>query len=74
MCWIMQVKFWNVDQLMEVKREVLPVVKANAAKHAGTDAYAAFEGRDADARRGVQVPSVSADMAGIARCSPASAR
>ena len=72
-CRVTQVKFWNVDQLMEVKREVLPVVKANAAKRAGTDAYAAFEGRDADARCGVQVKLATADTASMACYRPATA-
>ena len=50
-----QVVFYNVDQLMEVKREVMPLVRANSSKRAGTDAYAAFSGRDTDAKRTVQV-------------------
>ena len=40
---------------MEVKREMMPLVRANSSKRAGTDAYAAFAGRDANAKRTIQV-------------------
>ena len=58
-----QVVFYNVDQLMEVKREVMPLVRANSSKRAGTDAYAAFSGRDANAKRTVQVQLLQAASA-----------
>jgi hypothetical protein len=37
-----QVTFWNVQQLMDVKRELQPALRRNRAKAATNDAYKAF--------------------------------
>ena len=58
-----QVVFYDVDQPMEVKREVMPLVRANSSKRAGTDAYAAFSGRDVNDKRIVQVQLLHAASA-----------
>ena len=39
---LLRVSFWNVQQLMDVKREVQPLVRRNQGKGSATDAYAAF--------------------------------
>ena len=39
---LLRVSFWNVQQLMDVKREVQPLVQRNQGKGSATDAYAAF--------------------------------
>ncbi|KAK9798895.1 hypothetical protein WJX73_003389 [Symbiochloris irregularis] len=40
---LLQVKFWNVQQLMDVKRELTPVIRRNASKGSTADAYAVFD-------------------------------
>ena len=42
-----QVTFWNVQQLMDVKRELMPALRRNKAKSATRDAYSAFAPGDA---------------------------
>ena len=52
----MQVTFWNVQQLMDVKRELMPALRRNRAKAATRDAYSAFAPGDASrAARSLQV-------------------
>ncbi len=34
--------FWNVQQLMDVKRELMPALHRNKAKSATRDAYSTF--------------------------------
>ena len=59
----LQVTFWNVQQLMDVKRELMPALRRNRAKAATRDAYSAFGAGDASrSARTVQVhhqPSIS---------------
>ena len=43
----LQVTFWNVQQLMDVKRELMPALRRNRAKSATRDAYSAFGAGDA---------------------------
>jgi hypothetical protein len=38
----MQVTFWNVQQLMDAKRELGPALRRNRAKAAAADAYASL--------------------------------
>ena len=42
-----QVTFWNVQQLMDIKRELAPALRRNRAKSATRDAYSAFGAGDA---------------------------
>ena len=51
----LQVTFWNVQQLMDVKREITPVVRRNAAKGNTAEAYAAFDAPGADSTARLQV-------------------
>lgn len=37
-----QVSFWTVQQLMDVKRDLMPALRRNRSKAATTDAYSAF--------------------------------
>lgn len=37
-----QVSFWTVQQLMDVKRELMPALRRNRSNAAATDAYSAF--------------------------------
>ena len=59
----LQVTFWNVQQLMDVKRELMPALRRNRAKAATRDAYSAFGAGDASrSARTVQVhcqPSIN---------------
>ena len=51
-----QVTFWNVQQLMDVKRELMPALRRNRAKSGTRDAYSAFGAGDASkSARTVQV-------------------
>lgn len=43
---LLKVSFWNTQQLMEVKREMQPVVRRNKNKSNATDAYKAFGPQD----------------------------
>ncbi len=54
-----QVSFWTVQQLMDVKRDLMPVLRRNRSKAATTDAYSAFaqDGQKSGANR-LQVPPV----------------
>jgi hypothetical protein len=53
-----QVTFWNVQQLMDVKRELQPALRRNRSKAATTDAYGAFgnAARSGAARAQVRSP------------------
>jgi hypothetical protein len=37
-----QVSFWTVQQLMDVRRDLMPALRRNRSKAATTDAYSAF--------------------------------
>lgn len=51
-----QITFWNVQQLMDVKRELMPALRRNKAKSATRDAYSAFgAGENPKAARTIQV-------------------
>ena len=39
---LLKVSFWNTQHLMEVKREMQPIVRRNKNKSNATDAYKAF--------------------------------
>lgn len=39
---LLKISFWNTQQLMEVKREMQPIVRRNKNKSNVTDAYKAF--------------------------------
>ena len=53
---VLQITFWNVQQLMDVKRELMPALRRNKAKSATRDAYSAFgAGENSKAARTVQV-------------------
>ena len=53
---MLQVTFWNVQQLMDVKRELMPALRRNKAKSATRDAYSAFgAGENSKAARTIQV-------------------
>ena len=55
MC-LLQITFWNVQQLMDVKRELMPALRRNKAKSATRDAYSAFgAGENSKAARTIQV-------------------
>ena len=55
MC-VLQITFWNVQQLMDVKRELMPALRRNKAKSATRDAYSAFgAGENSKAARTIQV-------------------
>ena len=57
---MLQVTFWNVQQLMDVKRELMPALRRNKAKSATRDAYSAFgAGENSKAARTIQVTSHS---------------
>ena len=43
---LLKVSFWNTQQLMEVKREMQPIVRRNKNKSNATDAYKAFGPQD----------------------------
>lgn len=44
----LQMTFWNVQQLMDVKRELQPALRRNRAKAATNDAYRAFSAAAGD--------------------------
>jgi hypothetical protein len=46
---------WNQQQLNEIKRELLPIVRRNRSKIATTDAYSSFGGGDAGTAHRLQV-------------------
>ena len=53
---MLQITFWNVQQLMDVKRELMPALRRNKAKSATRDAYSAFgAGENSKAARTIQV-------------------
>ena len=39
---LLKVSFWTSQQLMEVKREMQPIIRRNRNKSSVTDAYKAF--------------------------------
>ncbi len=48
-----QVSFWTVQQLMDVKRDLMPALRRNRTKAATTDAYSSFaqDGQKSSANR-----------------------
>jgi len=58
-----QITFWNVQQLMDVKRELMPALRRNKAKSATRDAYSAFgTGDNSKSARTIQVGKLSLNM------------
>ena len=66
-----QVSFWTVQQLMDVKRDLMPALRRNRSKAATTDAYSAFAQdaqKSAANRLQVERPDPSTDLGMISNC------